>query len=300
MDARIRGMKKKLILKKFNVEESDLLGFGGESWVYRLDTTKILRVYKGDKSRLWYFEALEAFYRKMPTRLPFAIPRIYEIGEVGGALYSIENHIKGKELATVLPNLKPSEKKVALRNYLKAVEVLKSVNFDDREYGELLTEHPVTRRSWRQFLKEMVECAIANNGADLEHDVDNFREVAEAVMRRIEALPEPPKALVHGDYFPKNMLVNEAFEVTGVIDFSPMTVVGDPLMDVAGALIFLEVLEGYVQEDSRILQDIIRQRYSTGVDETLGLYRLYYSFYLSGAKQDNPKLYKWCVTNLRA
>ena len=57
----------------------------------------------------------------------------------------------------------------------------------------------------------------------------------------ISSLNEPlPGHLVHGDFFPGNVLVDDAHNVTAVIDWSEYCVIGDPILDLSGALTVLE------------------------------------------------------------
>ena len=285
---------KQSILANFNLTENDLLGSGGESWVYRLDDKRILRIAKGDASKRWYLETSKKFYDSLP-KMDFAVPTIFSIEEHDGSIVSTENRIAGKPLSKILPNLSREDKQKALANYLAAVETLKKVIYPDLPYGEILTKVPVTSPTWSGFLAAHVSKAVREN--DLKTDVPNLNGVAADTLALIEKLPNPTKSLVHGDYFPENMMVDDELNVTGIIDFSPMTVVGDPLMDVAGGLLFLEVTEGYTPDNSEILREIIVKKYGAAIDETIKLYRLYYSFYFSGAK-DDKNLYRWCVDNL--
>jgi len=229
----------------------------------------------------------------------FVCPLIYEIGHVHGWLYSIENRIPGHEMAVVLSGLAPEQREQAFANYLHAVTELRAVTYPDRPYGELLKRHPLRASSWREFLHASIEASIAANQVPLASDVTDLDAVVATARTALATIPEPPKALVHGDYFPKNVMLAEDLRVSGIIDFSPMTVVGDPLMDVAGGLLFLEVLDTYQPADSEILSALIRQEYGAGIVDIIEAYRLYYSFYFAGAWRDDTRLYAWCVSNLK-
>ena len=286
------------ILKEFALGPGDLLGAGGESWVYGLDDDRVLRISKGPVEDMrWYFERLKAFYGGLPER-HFAFPVIHEVAELGGALYSIENRLRGAPLTDRLPGLGRADKARVLENYLAAVETLKDIVYPESPYGEMFLRAPLTAPTWRGFLSAQVERVVAADDPHLRRDVPALAEVVEETLAGIAALPDPPKALVHGDYFPGNMLVGDDLQVTAILDFSPLTVIGDPLMDVAGGLIFLEVDRGYVPENVEILRAIVHDRYGSGIDDAIGLYRLYYSFYFSGVGEEDEGLYRWCVDNL--
>jgi hypothetical protein len=107
------------------------------------------------------------------------------------------------------------------------------------------------------------------------------------------------KSLVHGDYFPGNVFMDESQTICGVGDFSYATVVGDARMDLAGALLFLEVVEGYCADDSTFLRQQLVKRWGDELLDIVDFYRLYYSLFFSGCKADDPTTYAWCVGNLR-
>jgi putative membrane protein len=282
------------ILRRFGVGDGDLLGAGGESWVYALDETRVLRVSKGGDLRR-YLARLKRFYRTLPLR-SFALPTVLEIGAELGTSYAVEARLPGVALSEVLPGLAGAEREQALERYLDTAEELGDVMFPAEPYGQLLADDPTTAPSWQAYLSLVVERAVRENG--LEDDVPHLATVVTDTLAGFAALPDPPRALVHGDYFPGNVLVSGDLTVAAVIDFSPHTVVGDPFLDVAGALIFLEVVDGYRAEDSAILHALIRRRYGPDIDAILRLYRRYYAFYFSNAK-DERTLSRWCVDSLQ-
>jgi len=55
--------------------------------------------------------------------------------------------------------------------------------------------------------------------------------------------------LVHGNYCPANLMVGADGLVTGLIDFGPLTVMGDWRMDAAGAVLYLTGMAGVTPED---------------------------------------------------
>ena len=93
-------------------------------------------------------------------------------------------------------------------------------------------------------------------------------------------------------------MVDERGRVIAVIDFSPMTVAGDPRLDLLCALIFIEVDDGYQPSDSEIVRRLIAEHYGEAILRLEDVYRTYYSLYFSPVKRSDPKLYKWCVANL--
>jgi len=117
------------------------------------------------------------------------------------------------------------------------------------------------------------------------------RLLTEFRTRLLPMLTIQTKSLVHGDYFPGNVFIDDTLQVYAVGDFGYSTVVGDPRMDVAGAIVFLEVVEGYQPADTQLLLQHGARRPDRVSAEIIELYRLYYSLYFSHCKHDDPKTY---------
>lgn len=103
---------------------------------------------------------------------------------------------------------------------------------------------------------------------------------------------------MHDDYFPGNVLVDERGDVTAVIDFNPLTVAGDPRLDLISALIFLEVDDGYEPADTPFARRLLEERHGPPLLALEDIYRTYYSLFFSHTKDTDPLLYRWCVANL--
>ena len=88
-------------------------------------------------------------------------------------------------------------------------------------------------------------------------------------------------------------MVDERGRVIAVIDFSPMTVAGDPRLDLLCALIFIEVDDGYQSGDSKAVRQLIAERHGEASLRLEDVYRTYYSLYFSTARRRDPKLYNW-------
>jgi putative membrane protein len=288
------------VLRRFSLSEGDLLGSGGESQVYAMNERSVLRVY-GAGTDPAYVERLRGFYADAgDQRLPFELPVMEDVGIIDDALYSIERRVQGTSMTEYLLTAQGDARERSLESYFSAAEYIRTVPMDQEEFGELLVSEPVRRREWPEFLLARAQQTLLRSYSEFSAEVPGLAEVIaswEGDLRRLGDVTKPK--LVHGDYFPGNILVNERGEVTAVIDFSPLTVAGDPRMDLVGALIFLEVDDGYQPGDSDIALRLLAERLGSGVPELIGVYRTYYSLYFSACKDDDPSLYSWCIGNLR-
>lgn len=285
---------------RFDVAPTDLLGAGGESEVYALDDARVLRIYKPGV-RAEYVERRRGFYDLLAARRPpFELPVVLEGGRLGDRLYTVERRMPGRVFAEVLPTLRGADRERALASYLSVAEKIGEVCLPDRPFGEIMTaDEPVQRDSWPEFLWERLQQSYRLSQPDLERDVPDIGVALALVrseLRGLEGFAE--RRLVHGDYFPGNVYVDDELEIRGVGDFGYSTVVGDPRLDLAGAIAFLEVVDGHRPEDTAFVTRLARERHETDIVRWLDLYRLYYSFYFSTCKVDDPPTYAWCVRNL--
>jgi aminoglycoside phosphotransferase (APT) family kinase protein len=290
-----------VILNRFDLADSDLLGTGSESRVYAMDAEHVLRIYRDDIA--WdYVEARHAFYARLAeNELPFAVPQVFSVGAWVGHIYTVEKRMPGRDFGKVLPTLHGAERTKALTSYLDVAASLGRVRFPDKPYGELLTKSPLQRVSWRDYLEVRMAQTLAGSRADLAGDVPGFDQVLALIHTQLSILgDDPAKSLVHGDYFPANVFIDDKLNISGVGDFSYATVVGDARMDLAGAVLLMGATTDYCPDDSAFLRQQVAERWGNELLEVVDFYRLYYSIFFSGCKIDDPTTYWWCVDNLRA
>ena len=98
---------------------------------------------------------------------------------------------------------------------------------------------------------------------------------------------------MHADFFPGNTYASERggqTVVRGVGDFSPHTLVADPIMDVAGASILMELeTYGTAAQDARWLAEVARAWVGPEEAHWFEVYRRYYSVYFG----DDPSVINW-------
>jgi len=289
------------ILKRFSLSEEAFLGAGSESRVYSLNDSQILRIYAPGTS-LDSIYKLKEFYDSIRGRdtVPFVIPMITEIEDHQGCFHSIEPRIKGVNLSEHLRGLAADSRTYALCQYAKAVGQIKSLRINHNNYyGEILASKPLKNVSWVQFLLDRVDQTLAASFYDLTLDIPHIeRIICNWKKQLVETVGDVEYALVHGDVFPGNTMVDDQGNVIAIIDFSPMTLIGDWRLDLVAALIFLEVTDVYQNTDSQIVIAVLKEIYRKLDVKLLGCYRTYYALYFSYAKRDDLKLYQWCIKSL--
>ncbi len=106
--------------------------------------------------------------------------------------------------------------------------------------------------------------------------------------------------LIHGDFFPGNLLIDHDHQITALLDFGGLTMFGDYLFDIAAGWVFFDMYDE--------LKANVRERYLALILATLGeqvrgiLYRYVLIYSLLSANMYAPDCtdghYRWCVANL--
>lgn len=282
------------VLRAYGLTEANLLGEGWESRIYALGTDRILKIPHPDPGAETVVRAQQAFALSLPP-LPFAVPRVREITHIGDTLITIEDRIPGRSLAEILPGLTGERRKLALAAYLAVAEAMAGVRWEG-EYGDLLVPVPVRRPHWGEYLaarlKDFADDAV------LAGDILDLGAIAGRLTARLLALPDPEKCVVHGDIWPPNVMMDDDLRVTGLIDFSFTTRVGDSLMDLAGAVYFLQIANPHGPEDTSFLMELIEARHGIAVRDRLALYAVWFAFSFA-FNHEMTVVYAWCLDLIR-
>ena len=245
---------------------------------------------------------LRDFLTAIDGRLPVATPLIETIAADGG--YTIERRLPGRTMTAVVGGLAGEARRRAFGNYLEAATAFRSIEFAERPYGELLAAAPLTAPDWHAYLRASLARYLAANGEPIATEVGAVEGLAAKALALLDGVAAaPPKILVHGDYFPGNVLMDDALGVAGVVDFSSFTVVGDPLLDLAGAYVFPEMAGQCGPEDSAAMRDWLLDRHGEAIVAPVLFYRAYFAFAMAHPVHASglyPGLYSWCLGTLAA
>jgi aminoglycoside phosphotransferase (APT) family kinase protein len=275
------------------------IGHGGEARVYELTGDRVLRVFhKPPDSTI--VRHIAPFYERLSKYdLPFAVPEILEFGEDDGIAFSLDQRIPGSAFHDVLPELSGADRARALDSYTDAAGALSVITLEDQPYGEFLFDEALRRETWSEFLVARLEVNYTRGRPDLIEAIPNVDVIVEELRTRIRAFTDRPKVLVHGDYFPGNVMMDDDFNVTGLIDFGWLTVAGDAAMDLASAAIFLDVVRGHQVSDPERVRARLLATHGEGLAERIEIYRGWYAVRFSPYKADDESLFEWCVKSLR-
>lgn len=287
------------ILTFLRAEKPVFLGSGATSHVYDIGQGKVVRIFA--HTHLGYLDDSTSFYAQLRQYdFPFALPDIEQTALLDDCCYIVEKRLPGRDMSLVFPTLNQQQRQNALRSFLSMLPHLHQVELPQRPFGELLGwQQNITAVSWPQFLQQRTEINLRESLPFLRADLPGVDRLIADFLRRVEGLTAVSKHLVHGDYFFGNVMGNEQGEITAVFDFSPLTLNGDPIMDLAGALDFLTVYPFVTEADQQFLRQLIITEYGKEVLEQIALYTTYFSLYFADSKEWQPDVYAWCLQQLR-
>ncbi|MCW6512075.1 phosphotransferase family protein [Lichenifustis flavocetrariae] len=267
------------------------LGEGDEAEVYALDQDRIIRFFKRHVDPT-YIAKRGAFYAGLDaSTVAFAIPSIIEHGIDGDVCYSIERRIPGSSLVDLLARLKGEAREDALTAYAGAVTAIRRIGYNGHVgYGEVMADPPIRSDTWKTCVLTKAETCLRESRIRLRDGIVE-PERALRILERMLAYHGPvERHLVHGDFYSANVIVEAEGTVTGVIDFGPLTLVGDWRLDAASALLYLTGMDGITEEDKKVVHSCLT---AIGLrEQDVALYRLFYAFLFLDTKK--AALLDWC------
>ena len=292
------------LLAGFGIGRDQLLGSGSESEVFALDHERVLRLYRSrheaPRQTAAQLRALYASWHGIDIGVE--LPMIMEAGDYRGRFYTVDRRFSGRNFSSWLQQADIAQRRPALISFFDATERLPHLQSPVPGFARLVGDvTPQQFGTLGELLSNMLMGPVQASRARLERDVPGVSEVWNRLHTDLAQRSVAP-ALVHGDVCPPNAYLSQGPQgpvVTGIGDFSPHTLNADPLMDLAGAVIFLE-LEPYAEApaDAAWLQAVAVERHGRDIVGWIDVYRRYYGFYFSNAYEFDPNLYAWCLRQL--
>ena len=292
------------LLARFGIGRDQLLGSGGESEVFALDHERVLRLYRSrhEAPRQTAAQLRSLYASWHGIDIGVELPMIMETGDYHGRFYTVDRRFSGRNFSSWLQQADIAQRRPALISFLDATERLQHLQSPVPGFARLVGDGtPQQFGTLGELLSNMLMGLVQASRARLERDVPGVSEVWNRLHTDLAQRSVAP-ALVHGDVCPPNAYLSQGPQgpvVTGIGDFSPHTLNADPLMDLAGAVIFLE-LEPYAEApaDAAWLQAVAVERHGPDIVGWIDVYRRYYGFYFSNAYEFDANLYAWCLRQL--
>jgi putative membrane protein len=292
------------LLARFGIGPDQLLGSGGESEVFTLDHERVLRLYRSrhEAPRQTAAQLRSLYASWHGIDIGVELPMIMATGDYHGRFYTVDRRFSGRNFSSWLQQADIAQRRPVLISFLDATERLQHLQSPVPGFARLVGDGtPQQFGTLGELLSNMLMDPVQASRARLERDVPGVSEVWNRLHTDLAQRSVAP-ALVHGDVCPPNAYLSQGPQgpvVTGIGDFSPHTLNADPLMDLAGAVIFLE-LEPYADApaDAAWLQAVAVERHGPDIVGWIDVYRRYYGFYFSNAYDFDPNLYAWCLRQL--
>ncbi|HRW08696.1 MAG TPA: aminoglycoside phosphotransferase family protein [Caldilineaceae bacterium] len=295
---------KKRLLADYGIDPAELLNRGMEAEVYALDDERVLKLYHA-ATPIANLQTLQHFYATLTRQqLSYALPVIQSIEQQEGLVVVVEKRLHGQPLATLVAAWDPQALDELLARYLHAVVELGQLTMpDDTVRYKLFDAVGISARGagdWHQFLLRYVELKLTQLTPFFVRDVTNYDA---KVQRMGELLAQPyrgPYRLIHGDFFPGNLLVDDKGHPTALLDFGLFTMYGDPLFDLATACAFFDMYDELGANLCARLFDLACAQFGEALRPMLHRYLLLYSFLSANtySSQCADGHYAWCVANL--
>ena len=289
------------LLEQHGVSSADELGHGGEAHVYGLDANRVLRIHHHEAAE--HMRRLAEFYAGLDrSTVPYALPEVLEVHGDGEASWSIERRLPGRPLDSLIGDLRGDDRTWALTAYVDGAAAFAGLGRPKGwpgGCGELFTEEQLRADRWGDLLADRLGRQLDQADPLLQGVVPRLAAVRTRILGEARLEENRGLALVHGDWFPGNVLLGDDLRVSAAIDLGWLTVVGAPDHDVRSAVAFFEVHPWMEPGDDaallaaagRYLGDDAREL----VDRTRRFEQARFAFV-----DEDEHLHRWCVAGLRA
>ena len=202
-----------------------------------------------DISRLGKLNTLKSFYASLDaSRVPFMLPSIELVSVVGSLLVAVERRLDGVPMAQLLAEGDAASQQRLRTSYFEAADALKSVRtFGQPDRYLIFDESGESERrkgTWHSFMLKLLRSKKEAVYEALRGDVSDFDQKFQTIESLFERPYKEALSLIHGDFFPGNVLCTTDGRTAAVIDFGTFTMFGDHIFDVATAWAFFRMYTG--------------------------------------------------------
>jgi hypothetical protein len=219
------------VMRTFAVTADDLLGHGGEAWVFALGDDRVVRILQPG-GRVDDIVRRQGLVAELSRARPlFALPEVLEVGEMADRVFAVERRLPGRSVLHELASSSGPARKHLVETHLDAAAALGDLSLAPRQtFGDLIVDGAITTSTWRAYLAERAAANLARSTSD-------FWSIDPGALA--DGLPEATgPSFVHLDAFAGNMLTDGA-RITAVIDIGSTSLAGDRRLDPLSAAVYL-------------------------------------------------------------
>jgi len=281
----------------------DKLGEGGESEVYALDAHRVLRLHRQEAAD--YARRTGDLYGQLDrSAVPYALPEVLEVHGDGEVSWSIDRRLPGRPFDEMLGELAGPARTGALNAYVDGAAAFGALAAPPGwpgGCGELLTDERLRSARWGDLLADRLELQLERARPLLESLVPDLDAVVEHIVATARGEGTGPVTLVHGDWFPGNVLLDHDLQVSAAIDLGWLTVVGDVAHDVLSAAVFCEVRPTWTAADGEVLLRAVARHIGADAEARVARTRLFEQARFAFVDEDDDEyVCRWCRDGLRS
>lgn len=245
------------------------IGEGGEAEVFALDERRVLRRFRSAHPSIPRRIELMRAVERGAGALDVDVPELLDHGMGDdGRPWFVERRLPGRSMTEALADVTGAQRLRLFESYLETAQSLRRVGYPTTEFGELIAETPLQSPTWAGYLSAALDRQLgACDRTAYPRLIDLDARVA-GIRRDVDRLDVVRPSLVHFDYFPGNVLCDD-HRITAVIDWSVLTIAGDPDLDVALAVAYLGVTATADEDDDEFCRTWLAEH---DLDEVADLY----------------------------
>ena len=295
---------RRAILDRYGIGPDAFLGRGGEANVFALDPERVLRLHRSSDPAAGarYVRRIGALYDRLDRdAVPFALPQVLEVHEEDVS-WSIERRLAGRPLDEGLGTLADDERRRAIDGYVDGAAAFATLGvpagYGDG-CGELFTVEGLHADRWGDLLAARLELQHQIGASVVRAHVPDIDRAAERIIATAREELAHGRTLVHGDYFPGNVLLGDDLRISAVLDLGWLTVVGDPTHDVRSAVAFWAVRPWSRPGDDEALLAAAQRHLGPDAADLIARTRRFEQLRFAFVAEDSH-LHAWCIDGLRA
>jgi len=289
-------------LRTRDLTPADPIGRGMEGEVFTVEHRSDLVIKLWKRRSAADLERLRLFTSGLASAgLSVAFPQVHEVITVGDEVATVETRVPGVRFGAGGPRPLASETQARV-----VVDILAALA-EVRPRAELAVLPPLPDEDpfpadvdFGTSVGELIRRRHRVHAAVMTARLPEIGRVVAATVEAVRSIEPTVTALIHGDLVPSNLMITDADpgaeQLSGVLDFGFLTVVGDPAFDAAVTASIFDMYGENARRSEAILDEHIADRFGYPAN-TLAIYRAAWALITANAFGDDGAdgHFAWCM-----